>query len=252
MVPENFRFVTKKTIDSTNNYIKRKLKSGDSGELCVWAVTQTAGRGRGENNWISPVGGLYLSVSFPVDPKNPINLIGPAAAVAAASYVKQQFGIDVGFKWPNDLLVNQKKLAGFLLELVQISPGVFSVIVGFGMNINALPPHGENMPFKPTSIGELTQKSNYSIEKIARDLGKEFIKLSNIHDLNPGLLLKTIKKNSATIGEKVTIYQTGGNVIEGVAVDVASDFSLLIENEGIISTVKAGDCVHTIAMEGRN
>lgn len=123
-------------IDSTNSQAMRKAAQGQGGYVCL-AEQQTAGRGRRGRSWISPFGrNLYLSLSWSFE-GGASQLEGLSLAVGAAMcQVLECEGLrSVGLKWPNDLLWEQRKLAGVLLEMTGDPAGACQVVVGVGLNL---------------------------------------------------------------------------------------------------------------------
>jgi BirA family transcriptional regulator, biotin operon repressor / biotin---[acetyl-CoA-carboxylase] ligase len=137
------------TIGSTNDVAATLASNGDFEGAVVIAETQTAGRGRRGRVWFSPPGaGLYVSVLLAparaVHPDRATALLTLAAGVALAEAVERATGLAPAIKWPNDLLVGRRKLAGILAEGVT-SPGALglqSVVLGYGLNVSpaAYPP----------------------------------------------------------------------------------------------------------------
>lgn len=131
----NFTIIRFDSIASTNiEALKHARLKADEG-LCVIARQQNAGRGRHGRSWISPKdAGLYLSVVL--RPKIEIKfltLITLAAAVAVYDTL-EKFGLKPDIKWPNDVLINEKKVCGILAEMVETELGL-AVVVGIGINI---------------------------------------------------------------------------------------------------------------------
>lgn len=127
---------------STNDEAARLARAGARHGTIVIAQAQRAGRGRDGRTWQSPPGlGLYLSVV--VRPPLPIDLVPPMtlAIGVALCDVARRFGADAVLKWPNDVLVGKRKLAGVLVEAQSQGPRLEAVIVGIGVNLGgALPP----------------------------------------------------------------------------------------------------------------
>ncbi|MGL4990195.1 MAG: biotin--[acetyl-CoA-carboxylase] ligase [Sarcina sp.] len=124
------------TIDSTNTYLKENLNSFDSNTLII-ADTQTNGRGKNNRDWLSPIGGLYFS--FLIKKNNNNNLILPLIAGLAVVKSLAKLKIDCMLKWPNDIIYENKKLGGILVES-KINSLSSSYIVGIGLNISSLLP----------------------------------------------------------------------------------------------------------------
>jgi BirA family transcriptional regulator, biotin operon repressor / biotin---[acetyl-CoA-carboxylase] ligase len=127
------------TINSTNTYAARLAREGASEGTTVIADSQSGGKGRLGRSWVSPPGvNLYLSVilrppvSTAVAPQ--LNFL---AAIAVADAVSETTRLSPAIKWPNDVLVTEKKVCGILAEMQTDTSGLRAVIVGIGVNINA-------------------------------------------------------------------------------------------------------------------
>lgn len=132
------------TVGSTNDVASALALGGDREGAVVIAEAQTAGRGRRGRTWFSPPGaGLYVSVVLTPSrarhtPDRATALLTLAAGVALADAVKRATGIGPAIKWPNDLLIGRRKLAGILAEGItaRVGSGLQSVILGYGLNIS--------------------------------------------------------------------------------------------------------------------
>lgn len=122
-------------LSSTNDVLK---KMTDEPEFtCVVANEQTAGRGRRNRQWHSSPGeGLYLSVLFLPDTAKKISLLSLMAAISVAETLIERNVSGVDIKWPNDVLVNGRKLCGILVESVSTGASAPRIIVGIGVNLN--------------------------------------------------------------------------------------------------------------------
>jgi BirA family biotin operon repressor/biotin-[acetyl-CoA-carboxylase] ligase len=124
-------------IESTNAYLLNLAKNGEQSVRACLAELQTAGRGRRGRRWVSPFGGnLYLSLLWQFD-SGASQLGGLSLAVAVAVIrTLQEVGLtSAGVKWPNDILVKGRKLAGILLEISGEAVGPCSVVIGIGLNV---------------------------------------------------------------------------------------------------------------------
>ena len=125
---------------STNDIAARLAEGGAEPGTVVAAEAQTSGRGRMGRSWFSPPGaGLYVSVVLAPDPPQLLTL---AAGVALADGIHASTGLQAEIKWPNDLLVGKRKLAGILAEAAAQAGRLAFVILGFGVNLRpaAYPP----------------------------------------------------------------------------------------------------------------
>ena len=126
------------TIDSTNNEIWRALKKKNINEgYTIISEYQTSGKGRRGNKWISNKGdSLMFSILLkPNLPIEKIGLISILSGISVSSAIKKIYNIEASLKWPNDVLVNNKKLAGILVESKIIKNQVH-IVIGIGININ--------------------------------------------------------------------------------------------------------------------
>lgn len=137
----NITYIHFEQIDSTNTWAKENIDILDLNKLtCITASHQTAGRGRRGKPWVSPKGlNLYMTLFFSVIDSFPfVANIGECAAVVCAQTL-ERLGFAPQIKWPNDILIEKKKIAGILCETIPL-PGALGVIVGIGINVN--------MPYK--------------------------------------------------------------------------------------------------------
>ncbi len=127
------------SIGSTNDQAKQLLGTY-SAPLAVFAEHQTQGKGRRGREWVSPFAqNLYLSFVWPVtEGLNQIDGLSLLVGVAVAKAIKRLSGIDAQLKWPNDVLIGKRKVAGILLELIGDPVELCHVVIGIGVNLNML------------------------------------------------------------------------------------------------------------------
>jgi BirA family transcriptional regulator, biotin operon repressor / biotin---[acetyl-CoA-carboxylase] ligase len=123
------------SLTSTNDQLKEMVDAPEF--TCVVADQQTAGRGRRAHQWYSSPGdGLYLSILLRPKTLSRISLLSLLSAIAVAESLLER-GVDgVDIKWPNDILVNQRKLSGILAEGMSTTPTALRLIIGIGVNLN--------------------------------------------------------------------------------------------------------------------
>jgi BirA family biotin operon repressor/biotin-[acetyl-CoA-carboxylase] ligase len=129
------------TLDSTSNFVANSLMSGSytDGDV-ILAQYQTNGRGQRDSKWQSlPFENLTISFAIPCDflPLHEQFLLGKAILVGIHNYLLATLKIDVAIKWPNDVLVNDRKIAGMLIETKLVNQKRYA-IVGLGLNINQM------------------------------------------------------------------------------------------------------------------
>jgi BirA family transcriptional regulator, biotin operon repressor / biotin---[acetyl-CoA-carboxylase] ligase len=154
-LPEGFRLFHAARLGSTNEEAKILARAGAAEGTLVWADEQTVGRGRRGRAWVSPPGNLYLSLILRPE--------GTPARVAQLSFVAALGlgdalesltapGLQLRYKWPNDLLANGRKLAGILLESeTTATDGIDFVVIGAGVNLSAKP---DNVEYPATSLAD--------------------------------------------------------------------------------------------------
>lgn len=125
------------TVDSTNLIVKGWARQGAEEGRCAVAEAQTAGRGRRGRSWISPPGeNLYFSILLrPQAEASHVAMITLLMAIAVTQGVRE-LHLDAKIKWPNDVVVNGKKICGILTEMYQSVAGSFFLVIGTGINVN--------------------------------------------------------------------------------------------------------------------
>lgn len=139
-----FRVETVAEIDSTNEELKRRALAGAEAGLVLRSDVQTAGRGRRGRSWVSEPGNLYLSLLLRPD-KTPAEAatLGFVAAIALGRLLRVLVPVPVLHKWPNDVLVDGRKISGILLESGGITSGkVDWLVLGIGLNLRHHPADG--------------------------------------------------------------------------------------------------------------
>ena len=216
-----------------------KLGEGDAEEgAVVVAETQTAGRGRQGRNWVSQPGNLLVSVLFrPTLEALPfISIIG---GVAAARAVRKVTGLEPQIKWPNDLLIQGRKVAGILAESAIAGDTVWYAVLGVGMNVSLNTDRTEEIASFATSVnaaaGKVVPREDL-LRQFLMDLDALYLALGQ--DQSPieewqGLLSTTGQRLEATWGNESFI-----GVAEGT--DPMGNL-LLRQDDGSLLTLTAGD-----------
>jgi BirA family transcriptional regulator, biotin operon repressor / biotin---[acetyl-CoA-carboxylase] ligase len=149
-----YRLIAYETIGSTSDEAKRFARGGAEEGLIVWAKAQTAGRGRRGRVWVSPPGNLHMSLVLRPNCRAGVAAqLGFVAALGMADALGEvAAGLAISCKWPNDLLANDKKIAGILLE-TEMTGGELPdfVVLGIGVNLAASP---DDTPYPATSLAE--------------------------------------------------------------------------------------------------
>ena len=206
----------------------------------VCAEAQSKGRGRLGRAWTSPKSkGLYFSLVLrPSLPLNQLTQLTLMAAVAMAEAIEGISELKPSIKWPNDILLDGKKLAGILTELRAESDQVKFVVVGIGLNVNAslhqLTPGASSLKI---AAGYKFNRTEV-FQAIVCSLEKWYVKLLR-HEF--AQVMEEWKKRSATLQKRIRITDPAG-AIEGEAIDLDEDGALLIRKDnGLIIKKTAGD-----------
>lgn len=150
--PEGVRLIRFDSLDSTNEEARRSAKTGDGGPLWITAGEQTKGRGRRGNLWVSESGNLFATLLITA-PHVTAAQLGFAASLAAAETVALCAGnARVSLKWPNDVLLDGRKVAGILLEAL----GRDALAIGIGINLLH---HPEGTEAPATSVNAATGRA---------------------------------------------------------------------------------------------
>lgn len=231
-------------IDSTNSRALDLASAGYPEGTVVVAETQTAGRGRRGRSWYSPVShGIYMSVILrPTLALRDISRVSLVIPVAVAETLQAEFNLPARIKWPNDILINGKKIAGILSEVVTGTNRIDYIVTGIGLNINnPIEDFPGDLRTDPTSV--LAEKERpVSRVKVLQGL---LVRLENRYfqllegDFS-GILEKG-KSLSLVIGQEVRFDTPGGSAV-GRAVDIDDHGFLVVRDEfGQIHTVMSGE-----------
>jgi len=227
---------------STNTTAKELAANGAAEGTLVVSEMQTGGKGRLGRKWFSPFGeGIYLSFILrpavsPVEaPKMTL-----MAAVAMAEALHSGTGLHVSIKWPNDILLGGKKLAGILTEISTEMDAVDYVVIGLGLNVNTASFPSE-IREKATSLLIETGKT-HARSGLIRDFLKWFegyYELFQRGDFEP--ILNRWRQFSHIEGRRITV-ETIGNKTSGTALDIDRDGFLMVEDDdGHIHRIYSGD-----------
>lgn len=237
-VIHHFREVT-----STNDVAKELAAKGAEEGTVVIAEMQTRGRGRIGRRWISPAGGIWFSIVLRPDvaPRDALKLT-LTAAVAVAQALRETLELHAEIKWPNDVLIEGRKVCGILTEMSTRGQTVDFVTLGIGINANVdLIAFPESLRDSLTSLRkELKRQVNR--ERLLQALLEE---LENQYKIfiqqGFGQILKEWKSLAKFLGSYVEVAVYDGK-ISGFATDVDHNGALLIKTkDGAIRKVTSGD-----------
>ncbi len=235
------------SVESTNRTARELVLNKTSGITLVLSETQTHGRGRHDRRWISPKGGLYMSLLLkPKCDAQKYTLFNLLAGCAVCQSIRELYGLNALLKWPNDVLINSKKVAGILSEVFD-THGTMWIVVGIGVNVNQeVAGFPANLRNRITTLQEALQQTVDLNQLIITIIHGFYQRLVMLETGNHNAILNEWRKMNATLGKHVTVVD-GGNVITGVALDITKSGALLIEvSPHNIMRVDAGDVVQQI------
>lgn len=230
------------SLESTMGYAFTLALQGEEEGAVVCAETQTKGKGRMGRSWESPKArGIYFSLIL--RPKRSINEVLPLtllSAVAICETIEKMTSLKAQIKWPNDVFINGKKIAGILTEMNAEMDRVKFLVAGIGININT--PISQ-LPITATSLkaqwGKPVSRIGFFQELLCRLEYWYFLSLED----GMGAVLNAWKDFSLTLGKPVSITDAHRKV-EGVAVDIDKNGGLLVrQSSGEIIRFMSGDIV---------
>ncbi len=227
-------------LESTMDKAKTLAKDNAPHLSVVIAEDQNSGRGRMNRKWFSSKGGLWFTIILKPETPPPLSYIyNFAASLSLAKSLRHLFDVDVHVKWPNDLLLDGKKLTGLLSEMATRGDMVEYINIGIGINVNNDPRQYEP---KAIALKDVLQK-NVSRKLILETFLNDFE--TCIQNIDCKKTIEQWKEMTSTIGSKVRI-ETLKEIFEGRAVDVDDSGALIIEdNSGRTRKIIYGDCFHT-------
>jgi len=239
------------SIDSTNLEAMRQAKAGAPEGLCIIARVQTHGRGRQGRRWVSAKdAGLHFTTLLrPQIEMAGWPLITLMSALAVADTLAAACALSADIKWPNDLIVNQRKISGILCETVDTNAG-YGVVVGIGINLY----HGAFPPEVSGTATSVEQEAGRSpdfevvLNELIETLGRRYAVLQN--DQGSEQTIREWCARSSFAKGKAVRVDSGAEVWSGVTDGLEDDGALRVALEtGEIKIVRAGD-VQSIRPQG--
>jgi BirA family biotin operon repressor/biotin-[acetyl-CoA-carboxylase] ligase len=234
------------SLDSTQDKARAEAQDGAPDGTLVWALEQTAGRGRMDRTWSSRRGaGLWFSVVLrPAGDASGAALLSLAAGVGLARALRTPTRGTVKLKWPNDVLMDGRKLAGILAEAETNDGKVRFVILGIGLNLDPGPEgFAPEIAGRAAALSEATSGPIEAASLMASILG-ELEGAIDLAQTGPEELREAWLAVSDTIGREVRA-DLGAESRTGRAVDLDLDGSLVLElADGSLSRVRSGEVVH--------
>jgi len=230
--------------DSTQNFAMEIASNDKENGTVIISKKQTMGRGRMKRKWKSPTGGIWMSII--IHPKFDVSyttLVPIATSLALCMAIEKILKIKPELKWPNDVTLKGKKVAGVLVDTSIISNEIENMVLGIGINFK-IKPHELASTIKKTpnfyGVATLVKKNERALPLVHQFL----YELEKVFQLINSRRIKKIKsewtKRSSTIGRNVSIITSEGNV-SGKAVKIDSDGALIISNGKKAERILVGD-----------
>jgi BirA family biotin operon repressor/biotin-[acetyl-CoA-carboxylase] ligase len=240
------------TIGSTNAYLLDQARAGAPAGLVAVADHQSAGRGRLDRSWESPPGGgLLVSVLLrPVLHPADLHCAAVACTLALAAACRALAGVAPRVKWPNDLVIDDAKLAGVLAEADPTAPGgpagSVAVVVGLGCNLTWAGPAGVG----GTCLADHTVASGTGappgrdalLEAMLEALGGRLGLLDTAS--GRAVLMDELRRCNATLGRQVRVMRLGADDLVGEAVAITDAGHLVLRVGGHDREIATGDVLH--------
>jgi len=228
-------------VDSTNDIAKELALGSDEGTVVI-AETQKRGRGSFGKSWFSPKGGIWLSIILkPQISPTQIPLLTFASGIAVCKTIRK-LKLNARVGWPNDVLIDNKKVCGILSE-AGLNGKVNYVVVGIGINANVdIEAFPEDLKSHATSLKQELGKEISNEDVIQRIFDEMETVYNNFKKGDLTGILREWKRLSCTIKKKVKI-RWANETIEGKALDIDKDGALIVRlKNGTIKKVTAGEC----------
>jgi BirA family biotin operon repressor/biotin-[acetyl-CoA-carboxylase] ligase len=230
-------------VDSTNNWLMQQAAAGaPAGTVCI-AEQQTAGRGRRGRKWISPYGSnIYLSLlwRFALPPAQ-LSGLSLAAGLATLRALRQLGVEGVGLKWPNDLVWENRKLAGLLLEVAGEAGGPSLVVIGVGVNTRLPAEHAAAIDQPWVDLHSLPAGARVSRNRLAGTLIHHLLEVLegfSEHGLVP--LVPEWNRHDVYLGRQV-VLRSSNREITGIHQGIDPTGALLLEQGTAVQAYHAGE-----------
>ena len=234
---------------STNADLLAAARLGAEPNRVLVADYQRSGRGRRGRTWeASPESGLLFSVlTRPALAAEASHLVATALALAALEACQAQAGVRPGLKWPNDLVVDHRKLAGVLVETMVAGERLEAVVAGMGLNVRtgAAPSESADTAVALEDVCGAVIDRRELLEEILAGFARWMEGIEGA--VGQAALMAAARRESATLGRRVSVELGDGTVLEGLAEDLDDRGALLLEGG---TRVVVGDVVHLRGRSG--
>ena len=228
-------------IESTNTELFSGKQQYKKTGTVFLAEKQIAGKGRKGRTWLSAKGlNLTFSILLTKETISQLNInhINLIASLAVSMAIENLYQLKTELKWPNDVLINKKKVAGILTETSIRGSKIERVVIGIGINLNQIAFHGE-FNFPPTSL-KIELKDDIDRENMLAEILNNFEELLLDLELKPKSILNEWRNKCQMIGDKITITEND-KIKTGIFHDIDDDGFLLLKRNDSIEKIHFGD-----------
>ncbi len=242
-LPAGYRLATFESLDSTNEQARGLAMDGALDGTVIWAKSQTAGRGRQGREWQSPEGNLYCSIvvrpEVPAADAAQLSFVTALALGQAVSGLLPD-GVEMRYKWPNDLLLDGRKAAGILLESSGGAAGRLDwLVIGAGLNVEECPDVTGGYP--ATSLREAGVRPVALGDILARYIGGFAHWRARWQNEGLAAIREAWLERAARLGEDITV-RLPGDQLQGRFTGLDEGGALLLDlPDGSRRTITAGD-----------
>lgn len=231
-------------IPSTNSLAMAQIPAGITHGTLVLTDAQPAGRGRQGRAWVT-LPGQQILLSLVVQPICAPHWLVLATALSAVAALEAT-GVPaerVGIKWPNDILVDERKVAGILIETTTTPVGTLMAVIGMGMNVNGSLAPWPEIAARATTLADALERPcarEAIIVAILDTLGQDYLALTTQANAAEALLERW-RARLVTLGQRASVHQ-GHELVSGFAEDVTSDGALILRrDDGTRQLITWGD-----------
>ncbi len=234
-------FIYCEEVDSTNTLLLNDKDFSSKNGTVLFAEKQNQGHGRKNRVWVSSKG---LNITFSVlliekrfFQKN-ITLINLASCLSVASSINKLYQLETDLKWPNDVLINKKKVSGILLESTSRGSSIDKLVIGIGLNVNQVNFPGE-YNLEPTSL-KLEAKQNIDRERLLAEI------LNNLEEnletvlTKPGYIVGEWRQNCSMIGDRIEVSDDNEKLF-GIFEDIDNNGYLILKIGDKHERIQYGD-----------
>jgi BirA family transcriptional regulator, biotin operon repressor / biotin---[acetyl-CoA-carboxylase] ligase len=225
-------------VESTQTILRNLGSLGVNEGTVVVAKRQTAGRGRHGRAWVSPEGGLYMSILLRPPTPAALQTLTLTASLAVVRGIENATGLNAKIRWPNDVMIKDKKVAGVIAESSFTGEGLTFVMVGIGVNCNSTVSSVEPSSPATSLAGELGRDTD--IKQLRQAILDSF---GTVYDewLRGTDAVKLARGVIGTIGKRAVVTMKSGENLEGVVQDIDQAGGLLLERNGQKLTIHSED-----------